>query len=1201
MKQSVTRNLIIGFGFSLLLLLGSSIASYFSISNLLNSTNWVTHTYKVISELDQVIAPVRNAEVAQRGFIISSDPSYLEPFHGAFQESLNALERVKSMTTDNAEEQANCERLRGYINIRFARLETLIDAKKSNGPVTMEQLQAGSEYMDSIQATVLLMKNSETSLLAKRTVRFDSFSNVTPVIILIASGLSILVAILFFVRVRKDIDEKTRLQLDLENKDRDIARRVDVILGIAETISSGDYSVRVNDQEKDDLGNLSAALNKMAHSLETSFKTISDKEWLQAGSARLSETVMGEQPIPELTKNILDAVVAYTNSSVGALYLASHGNVLDFSAGYAFDPSLSQKQIQYGQGIAGECALGKKGIEMTDISRTELQITYATGAIKPSSVYAFPLIFEDQLLGIIELGSLNAFSDRDKLYLSNAALNVAVALNTAKSRFRLQELLEETQAQTEELQSQHNELEVMNAEMEAQTEKLQVSEEELKVQQEELMQTNRELEERSKLLEEKNELISHRNQEIQKKAEELALSTRYKSEFLANMSHELRTPLNSILLLSRLMAENKDQNLSPDQVEYAQVIQSSGNGLLELIDEILDLSKIEAGRMQLEYGFFSIQEIIGDIRMLFDPLAKEKNLAFNIQTDPEVPAELETDKMRMEQVIKNLLSNAFKFTRDGSIELNIKPDAEKDSRFILFEVKDTGIGIAADKQALIFEAFQQADGSTKRKFGGTGLGLSISRELARLLNGDLYVRSKEGKGSVFTLRLPVCRISSPAREGKHQSGIATVNPGIKPDAFSFPEHKLTVTDIPKDIPDDREDILPDDKVILIIEDDTHFAKALLEFTRKQQYKGIVAVRGDTGIQLAKAFNPRGILLDIQLPVRNGWEVMEELKADSKTRHIPVHIMSSFEARKESLSKGAVDFINKPVAFEKMPEIFRRIELALNQGPSKVLIVEENPKHARALGYFLGTYGIQAEFAETLDESIRALQKEKVNCVILEMGTTEQNNYEKLEKVKLTPGLEHLPVILFTSKNFSRTEEQRIRQYADSIVIKTAHSYERILDEVSLFLHIVDQKDKSKNNQTPMEKLGALDEVLKNKNVLVADDDVRNIFSLTKVLEQHKMKVIPAIDGKDALDMLQANPEVNIVLMDMMMPEMDGYESIRKIRNIPAFRTLPIISVTAKAMTGDREKCISAGASDYISKPVDIDQLISLLRIWLYEN
>jgi signal transduction histidine kinase/CheY-like chemotaxis protein/CHASE3 domain sensor protein len=1197
MKQSLTRNLIIGFGFSLLLLLASSVASYLSIQNLLKSTGWVTHTYKVISELENIISPVREAETAQRGFIITNDAAYLEPFHGAFQQSLNALERVKSLTVDNSVEQERCEDLRIYINKRFARLESLIDAKKTTNLVNVKDLQAGTEYMDSIRSTISAMKNVETSLLTARTERYDAFSNYTPVIILVASALAILISIFFFLRVRRDINEKTRLQLDLEEKDRDISRRIDIIRNVAETVSSGDYSVRINDQEKDDLGSLSAALNKMSSSLDVSFKTISDKEWLQTGSVKVSEALVGEHPIGELTHRGLEVIANYTESAVGALYLCSNNETLEFTAGYAFDPEVNRKQLNWGQGIAGECAQSQKEIELHDISRADLQISYATGSLKPSGIYAFPVFFEGNLLAVVELGNLKTFTERDKLYLRSAAENIGIALNTAKNRLRLQELLEETQTQTEELQTQHNELETMNAEMEAQTEKLQVSEEELKVQQEELMQTNRELEERSKLLEEKNELIAHRNQEIQKKAEELAISTRYKSEFLANMSHELRTPLNSILLLSRLMADNKDQNLNKDQVEYAQVIQSSGNGLLELIDEILDLSKIEAGRMQLEYNFFGISQITNGMKMLFDPLAKEKKLDFKISVDPAVPTEIETDKMRVDQILKNLLSNAFKFTRAGSIEFNVKPDAT-DNRFICFEVKDTGIGIARDKQGLIFEAFQQADGSTKRKFGGTGLGLSISRELSKLLNGELSLTSEEGKGATFTFRVPASRLFFPANESPSTSAIQVAK---TPD-FGLIEVPLpkTVTDVPKDIPDDRENILPEDKVMLIIEDDTYFAKALLEFTRKQHYKGIVAVRGDVGIQLAKTFNPRGILLDIQLPVKNGWEVMEELKRDPKTRHIPVHIMSSFEAKKESLSKGAVDFITKPVAFEQMPEIFKRIESALSGGTSKVLIVEENMKHARALSYFLGTYSIYPEIAESVAESITCLQKDNVSCVIVDLGIQHINNYEDLGRIKSIPGLENIPIIIFTGKSFSRTEEQRIRQYADSIVIKTAHSYERILDEVSLFLHVVDLKDKPRDT-APMEKLGALDDVLKNNVVLVADDDVRNIFSLTKVLEQHKMKVIPAIDGKEALEMLKANPQVNIILMDMMMPEMDGYESIKNIRKMPAFKNLPIIAVTAKAMAGDREKCISAGASDYISKPVDIDQLISLLRIWLYEK
>ena len=514
-------------------------------------------------------------------------------------------------------------------------------------------------------------------------------------------------------------------------------------------------------------------------------------------------------------------------------------------------------------------------------------------------------------------------------------------------------------------------------------------------------------------------------------------------------------------------------------------------------------------------------------------------------------------------------------------------------------MRDSGIGIPDDKLGLIFEAFQQADGSTKRKYGGTGLGLSISRELSYLLKGDLTVSSNEGEGSVFTLRIPVSRQTQQEQSRITAPAVTSILPD-KPKDPERPVNKLTLTEIPKAIPDDRGDIKPGDKIILIVEDDTHFATALLNYTRSQHYKAIVAVRGDEAIQLAKTYNPLGILLDIQLPVKNGWEVMEELKNDPATRHIPVHIMSSFEVKRESLTRGAVDFINKPVALEQMSEIFKRIESVINREKSKVLIVEENPKHAQALSYYLGSFQVHSSIAKSIPESIQALQREGVNCVILDMGLPEARNYDNLEQIKSTPGFENIPIIIFTGKSFSRTEEQRIKQYADSIVIKTAHSYQRILDEVSLFLHIMDQQQKNKP-ATGLERLGSLDEVLKNKTVLLADDDVRNIFSLTKILEQHKMKIIPAIDGKEAMEKMNVHPEVNIVLMDMMMPEMDGFESIRKIRQNPAFKNIPIIAITAKAMTGDREKCIQAGASDYISKPVDMDQLISLLRIWLYEK
>jgi signal transduction histidine kinase/DNA-binding response OmpR family regulator/CHASE3 domain sensor protein len=1193
MKQSLTRNLAIGFGFSLLILLGSSVASYVSIQNLLKSSQWVDHTHEVITGLNDVITPIQTAEGSQRGFLITNDPTYLETFHGSFEQTLTALDKVKALTVDNELQQRRGDRLRELINKRFNKLESLIKTKQDQNIIDTRDLLAGKVYMDSIMTIAGRMRNAETELLNTRAERFKNFANITPVIIIVSSILAILIAIVFYSRVRKDINEKVRLQKDLERKDLEISRRIQTVRRIAESISSGDYDTRVNDEETDNLGSLSASLNKMGASLSYSFNLLSEKEWLQSGTAIVSEIIMGELPLQQLASNALQAIAAHTQTSVGALYLHRGNHNISFAAGYAFLPDSHQKNFRFGEGIVGEVAATRKEIFLPETSSSPLQISYATGGLKPVSIYAVPVSFEKRLIGVIELGSLNSYTERDRLFIRNAADIVAIAINTAQNRERLEEVLEEVQAQSEELQTQHKELELINIEMELQTEKLQVSEEELKVQQEELLQTNRELEERSKLLEEKNEMIAQRNRDIQKKAEELSQSTRYKSEFLANMSHELRTPLNSILLLSRLMAENKENALPREQVEYAQVIQSSGNGLLELIDEILDLSKIEAGKMELDYAYLTLNQLIADMRMLFEPLARDKGLQLSFETDPEIVSEIETDKMRLEQILKNLLSNAFKFTTAGTVSMRLKNDPEYKGSYILIEVIDTGIGIPEDKQELIFEAFQQADGSTKRKYGGTGLGLSISRELSRLLKGDLFVRSVEGEGSTFVLRIPVRRIiGAEIIQPVTSSNIASEE---RPPNRSH--HPLTLSEIPKSISDDRNDIRPGDKTILIIEDDTHFAGALLNYTRSQHFKGIVAVRGDEGIQLAKTYVPMGILLDIQLPIRNGWEVMEELKKDSLTRHIPVHIMSSFEAKRESLTKGAVDFINKPVAMDQMGDIFRKIESALSQEHSKVLIVEENPKHAQALSYYLGSFQVQSSIAQSIPESIDTLKKEEVNCVILDMGLPEMRNYDKLEIFKSTPGFENIPIIIFTGKSFSRTEEQRLRQYADSIVIKTAHSYQRILDEVSLFLHIMDQHLKTKPT-TGLERLGSLDEVLKNKTVLLADDDVRNIFSLTKILEQHKMKILPAIDGKEALEKLQANPNVNIVLMDMMMPEMDGFESIRKIRQMPAFKNLPVIAITAKAMAGDREKCIEAGASDYISKPVDLDQLISLLRIWL---
>ncbi|WP_121357357.1 response regulator [Flavisolibacter nicotianae] len=983
------------------------------------------------------------------------------------------------------------------------------------------------------------------------------------------------------------IGSLTRSILSLDNNSQQLALA-------AKVIGDGDFSAPVHPRSKDDvLGN---SLVHMRDNLQQYAKESDEKIWTQTGLSSLSDLLRGEKTIDEISRNSINLLVPYLGCESGLFYSA-YENRLHFEAGYAVSKMDEvPKDLQFGETLIGQAAAQKQLLHLKDVPESFLQIRSGLGTSHPKHVVVVPLYADTIVKGIIEIASLHEIDEYKIAFLREAATDIAISIRTARSKVQLQKLLEQTQAQAEELQAQHAELENINAELEAQAEKLQTSEEELKVQQEELMQANQELEERTRQLEERNALIVERNIEIQQKAEELALSTKYKSEFLANMSHELRTPLNSILLLSRLLAENNETNLNHEQVEYAKVIQSSGQGLLSLIDEILDLSKIEAGKMQLEYVPVIVQEITADMKALFAPVAREKGIGFEINVAPEVPSQLETDKLRLEQVLRNLLSNAIKFTAQGSVQLNVStlPD---DHPFLAFTVKDTGIGIPAEKQALIFEAFQQADGSTRRKYGGTGLGLSISRELIRLLGGEIKLASEPGKGSEFTVYVPKAKMKDvPMPAAVPEPVVAAETTVTRPaKAKNFRSDK-----IPESLPDDRNSTNSQDKTILIIEDDTAFAKALLDYTHQKGYKGLVAVRGDEGIALAQQYRPTGILLDIQLPVKDGWEVMEELKANPATRHIPVHMMSAYEAKKESLQKGAIDFISKPVAFDQMQEVFKKIEHVLSKEHKKVLIVEENPQHAKALAYFLESFHVSAQISPTVNEGVNALQKDEVDCVILDMGIPDQQAYETLETVKQNPGLENLPIIIFTGKSLSKTEESKIRQYADSIVIKTAHSYQRILDEVSLFLHLVEEASR-KDKPAGYRRMGALNEVLSGKKILVTDDDVRNIFSLTKALELHNVQVIAAMDGKEALQKLAENPDINAVLMDIMMPEMDGYEAMQQIRKKPQYRNLPIIAITAKAMTGDREKCIKAGASDYISKPVDIDQLLSLLRVWLYDK
>lgn len=1191
----VIRQLKMVFSISIVLLLISLYASFTSIKRLIDNSEMVNHTNEVLIESENLISFLKDAETGHRGFLAANyDPQFLEPYNKSRQNVLKAYANLRSLTLDNSLQQQNLDQAIGLINRKYLQMEKILSiAKKGEFTPGYKQsihegIVQGKRIMDSLRVVNARINGLEKKLLKARTAEQTKYIAYTPTLVLVAALISILITIFSYVKIKRDMDKRIAKQKADEEKYIETSERISIMEAIAKKIADGNYTVRSTDTKEDELGRISAALNGMTISLEKNFNHLKDATWLQTGSVLLSDAMRGERNLHKLSTNLINVIIEYLDAPLGTLYLVGQHAQLTLVGSFAASDAPSNLKI--GEGLVGQVVKSKKMMVLNDIPSDYVSIKSSIGHSLPKSLVILPLLYANDVIAVVEIGLFRQLTPLEQEFLSKNSEAIAIGLNAALDYEKLQHLLEETQAQAEELQTQHGELENLNGELEAQAQKLQASEEELRVQQEELQQTNEELEERSNLLEE-------RNQDIQKKAEELAIATRYKSEFLANMSHELRTPLNSILLLSRLLSENNEQNLSKDQVEYARVIQSSGNGLLGLIDEILDLSKIEAGKMNLEFQHVPINTIIDDLQSLFKPIATEKKIDFQITVKEDVPQVIETDRMRVDQILKNLLSNALKFTSAGSVRMEIS-NVPGNDKLIRFDVTDTGIGIPKEKQKLIFEAFQQADGSTKRKYGGTGLGLSISRELVKLLNGDLKLTSEPDKGSTFSLILPILRTnisySSIVNDFIQEHEVEQEVNATKEQRH---QDQYVTSIIPNSIADDRNSVSKNDKCILIIEDDTVLAKALLEYSRKKGYKGLVSVRGDEGVKLALKYKPIGILLDLHLPVKSGWDVLEELKKDPFTRHIPVHIMSSNQVKNESLNKGAVDFINKPIAIEQMSDVFKKIEFIVNNKAKKVLIVEENPKHAKALAYFLETCDISSDVKSDFNDGIEALKKENVDCVILDMEISSIKSYNLLEEAKKSVGLENLPIIIFTGKNLSTTEEQRIKQYADSIIIKTAHSYQRILDEVSLFLHLMEgEKEKKKDN---FKKLGALNQILNDKTVLVVDDDVRNIFSLSKALEKLKMNVITAVDGNEAMKKLNENPNVDAVLLDMMMPQMDGYQTASKIREQARWRNLPVIAVTAKAMSGDREKCIEAGASDYITKPIDIDQLLSLLRVWLY--
>jgi tubulin-specific chaperone A len=836
------------------------------------------------------------------------------------------------------------------------------------------------------------------------------------------------------------------------------------------------------------------------------------------------------------------------------------------------------------------------------------------------------------------VGSVDRFTALQLDFIKQNAGNTAIRMNTVRSQQTIKELYKQAQEQQAELelknkklkvqtqelkaseaelQAQQEELRVSNEELEEQANKLKNSEAELQAQQEELRVTNEELETYAKTLEKQQEEMHQRNEDlenakviIENKANEVEIASKYKSEFLANMSHELRTPLNSILILSQILSNNKDENLTEKQIQSASTIHSSGEDLLNLINDILDLSKIESGRIEIMTEDVDVKDVVKDLNRTFKEISEQKQVGFNINVDPAAPRTIQTDHLRLQQILRNLLTNAFKFTKEGAIDLIISRPAVdivvgtdlKVDTSVAFAVRDDGIGIPEDKQAVIFEAFQQADGSNSRKYGGTGLGLSISRELAKLLGGFIHLESSVDQGSIFTIVIPEKYENQPSEIKIKEN---TVPQPEMPIHKSVPEKASKKPDLPEGVSletefvrDDRKKLNPGDKVLLIIEDDYKSAELMRDFSRERGFKCIVTENGETGLYFAEYYLPSAIILDIGLPGIDGWTVMERLKNNSNLSHIPVHFMSAGEGSMDAMRMGAIGFLSKPITLEKVDETFANIENIISKPIKNLLIVEDDPIQSESIKKLIGNGDVVTTIVSTGNDAYQKLSNDLFDCMILDLGLKDMSGFELLEKINKNHSLSSVPVIVYTGRELSEKEDKQLRRYTESIIIKGAKSPERLLEESALFLHRV-ESNLPRDKQKILKMVHDKETVLGEKTVLVADDDIRNVFALSSILEEKSMRVIVARDGVEALEKLKKHKEIDIVLMDIMMPNMDGYEAIKKIRTDVGNKKLPIIALTAKAMKGDRNKCIDAGANDYLAKPVDTDKLVAMLRVWLY--
>ncbi len=929
--------------------------------------------------------------------------------------------------------------------------------------------------------------------------------------------------------------------------------------------------------------------------------------------AELAGVMRGEHTVASLAEAVVIFLSNYVNAPMASVYIADDLTTdLVLQASCARDALRLPERIEIGEGVAGQAALEGHIRQVQELPEGYARVTSSIGECAPRSVIAVPLVRDGRGIGVMEFAFSAEPGEGVLSLLRSVSEGIAIAFTASKSRERTQALLEELKAQAQELQIQTEELQSQTEELESQQQELQSSNEELEQQSEELRAANEELEEKTRALEkqavqldERRHEVERGKAEIEEKARELEIANRYKSEFLANMSHELRTPLNSLLILARILASNDEGNLSSEQVTSARIIYEGGQDLLLLINEILDLSKVEAGMMEVHREEVSVDELIARLHALFQATAADKGLDFSVSRLPGVPDTIPSDGQRLEQILRNLLANAVKFTAEGSVRLEVhRPSGElrlegvplTEENTLAFSVHDQGPGIPKDKHQAIFEAFKQADGSTSRRYGGTGLGLSISRALAHLLGGVLRLESVVGSGSTFTLFVPLTADALPATT---RNEVLEITPPKVPHATRVESAAEVVIAEPPYISDDRDDLLPGDRSVLIVEDDRQFAEILLGQVRSKGFKGIAVRSGRAGVRLAGEVKPSAIILDLGLPDVDGGTVLDELKYNLGTRHIPVHIVSARDKAQEMLSKGALGYFVKPVELKAIDEALEKIESMLQGMAKRILVIEDDENSRLAIERLLASDGVEIVGVATGQAAIAMVESGSFDCIILDLGLPDMTGRDLLDRIATNPAITIPPTIVYTGKELTRDEVQMLGKYTTNVVVKGANSPERLLDETSLFLHTV-AASLPKTQRQMLRMLHDPEHLLRGRNVLIVDDDLRNSFALSRVLEKAELNVFMAENGQAALDLLDREEGIELVLMDIMMPVMDGYEAIGRIRAQARFKDLPIVALTAKAMREDRIRCIQAGANDYLAKPIDTDKLLSLMRILLYK-